>query len=172
MAVALPSYISEPRRQWGAQREGEKKRLETLWPASPDAVTQGLAAWDAAHPEPKATVSDLADHIDHLRDVAGIDHIGLGGEYPFDRKSRLVVKQLTESSRNDELRQQDVDQSARWFVPSAASHISHQRTGDPPVGAFDDLQLGLEVMLAPCSLHPFSLLLVDVDVDAVEAIGP
>jgi membrane dipeptidase len=81
MAVALPSYLNETRRQWGAVREGEKKRLETLWPANPDEVTRGLAAWDAANPEPKATVSDMADHIDHIRQVAGIDHIGLGGDY-------------------------------------------------------------------------------------------
>ena len=81
MAVALPSYLNETRRQWGALREGEKKRLETLWPALPEEVTKGLAAWDAANPEPKATVSDMADHIDHIRAVAGIDHIGLGGDY-------------------------------------------------------------------------------------------
>jgi membrane dipeptidase len=81
MAVALPGYLSEPRRQWGARREGEKKRLETLLPATPDDVTEGLAAWDAAHPEPKATVSDMADHIDHIRAVAGIEHVGLGGDF-------------------------------------------------------------------------------------------
>lgn len=81
MAVALPGYLSEERRQWGAVREGEKKRLETLWPADPAEVTGGLAAWDAANPEPKATVADVADHIDHIRQVAGIDHIGLGGDY-------------------------------------------------------------------------------------------
>lgn len=81
MAVALPSYLSEGRRQWGALREGEKKRLESLWPAKPDEVTKGLATWDAANPEPKAAVSDVADHIDHIRQVAGIDHIGLGGDY-------------------------------------------------------------------------------------------
>jgi membrane dipeptidase len=81
MAVALPSYVSEERRQWGARREGEKKRLETLWPDIPDEVTRGLAAWEAVHPEPKATVPDLADHIDHIRRVAGIDHIGIGGDY-------------------------------------------------------------------------------------------
>lgn len=81
MVVALPSYLNETRRQWGALREGEKKRLETLWPADPGQVTSGLAAWDAANPEPKATVADMADHIDHIRTVAGIDHIGLGGDY-------------------------------------------------------------------------------------------
>ena len=81
MAVALPSYVSEERRQWGAVREGEKKRLETLFPTQPDEVSSGLAAWDSAHPEPKSTVAQLADHIDHIRKVAGIDHIGIGGDY-------------------------------------------------------------------------------------------
>lgn len=81
MAVALPGFLSEPRRQWGALREGEKKRLETLWPANPEEVTQGLSRWDAANPEPKATVGDVADHIDHIRQVAGIDHIGVGGDF-------------------------------------------------------------------------------------------
>jgi len=81
MAVALPSYLSEQRRQWGAMRAGEEARLKTLWPAKPDEVTKGLAAWDAANPEPKATVADVADHIDHIRQVAGVDHIGLGGDF-------------------------------------------------------------------------------------------
>jgi membrane dipeptidase len=81
MAVALPAYVSEERRQWGALREAEKKRLETLLPTAPEEVNRGLATWDAAHPEPKSTVSQLADHIDHIRKVAGIDYIGIGGDY-------------------------------------------------------------------------------------------
>ena len=81
MAVALPSYVSEPVRQWQAARKGEEARLQSLWQGQPDAVAAGLTAWDTAHPEPKATVAELADHIDHLRQVAGIDHIGIGGDY-------------------------------------------------------------------------------------------
>jgi membrane dipeptidase len=38
-------------------------------------------AWTAAHPRPDATIADVADHIDHIRKVAGIDHIGLGGDF-------------------------------------------------------------------------------------------
>jgi membrane dipeptidase len=81
MQVAFPAYVSEARRQWGASLEGETKRLQTLLPADPEAVTNGVAAWKAAHPEPKATISQVADQIDHIRAVAGIDHIGLGGDY-------------------------------------------------------------------------------------------
>ena len=81
MIVALPAYISETRRQWGAANEAEKKRLETLHPGDPDAVKRGQDAWKALNPEPLATIADMADHVDHVRQVAGIDHIGVGGDY-------------------------------------------------------------------------------------------
>ena len=81
MVVALPGYINEAQRQWLSQREAEKARLESLWRGQPDTIMAGLDRWDAAHAMPKATVSDMADHIDHIRKVAGIDHIGIGGDY-------------------------------------------------------------------------------------------
>ena len=37
--------------------------------------------WDGGNPAPRATVADAADHIDHIKKVAGIDHIGLGGDF-------------------------------------------------------------------------------------------
>jgi len=39
------------------------------------------AAFEAANPRPAATVATIADHLDHMREVAGIDHIGIGGDY-------------------------------------------------------------------------------------------
>jgi membrane dipeptidase len=81
MAVGFPTYLSEKRRQWDAQRTAEQARLKALWPGDPTAAASGLTVWLEAHPEVKATVSDWADHIDHIRQVAGIEHIGLGGDY-------------------------------------------------------------------------------------------
>lgn len=81
MVVGLPDYLSETLRQRSASRSAEEARLESLWRGAPDQVAAGLAQWDAANPAPQATVSDMADHIDHIRDVAGIDHIGIGGDY-------------------------------------------------------------------------------------------
>jgi len=81
MAVAFPSYISEVHRQWGASRSGEEARLKTLHPGDPVAVKEALEAWLKANHEPRATVAQMADHIDHIRKVAGIDHIGIGGDY-------------------------------------------------------------------------------------------
>jgi membrane dipeptidase len=51
-------------------------------------VKLGNAEYDAAlekytvlHPEPRATLADVADHIEHVRDVAGIDHVGIGADF-------------------------------------------------------------------------------------------
>lgn len=81
MAVAYPAFVSEAYRQWSADRAGETARLGSLYPGDPKAVTSGTAAWTAAHPRPVATVAQWADHIDHVRRIAGVDHVGLGGDY-------------------------------------------------------------------------------------------
>lgn len=81
MVTAVPGFISEEARLWNANRDAEEARLEALWQGQPDAVEQGMAAWDKANPYPPADIGDMADHIDHVRDVAGIDAIGIGGDY-------------------------------------------------------------------------------------------
>jgi len=81
MMVAFPSYVSEPLRQWQAEDAAELAREKVLFSGQPDKVKLAVAAWETAHPAPKATLQQVADHIDHLRAVAGIDHIGLGGDY-------------------------------------------------------------------------------------------
>ena len=81
MAVALPWFITEDLRLHSARRAGEEARLKALYSGLPDEVEAGLAKWDAENRPPVSTIADLADHIDHIRDVAGIDHIGIGGDY-------------------------------------------------------------------------------------------
>lgn len=81
MVVALPGFLSEEQRNWFAARSGEEARLKTLWQGQPDEVAAQLAKWDATNPTPLAAVGQMADHIDHIRDIAGIDHIGIGGDY-------------------------------------------------------------------------------------------
>jgi membrane dipeptidase len=40
-----------------------------------------MRAWSAANPRPEVTIAHIADHVEHARDVAGIDHVGLGGDF-------------------------------------------------------------------------------------------
>jgi membrane dipeptidase len=81
MVVALPRFINEDLRQWDARRAAEIARLKVVHLGDPDSAAKALTAWLADNPEPKATIKDMADHIDHIRKVAGVEHIGIGGDY-------------------------------------------------------------------------------------------
>jgi len=62
--------------------EKENERLKKLFPDDAAKVEQGIAEWRKAHPEPRhGTISDVVDHVDHIRNVAGIDYIGLGSDF-------------------------------------------------------------------------------------------
>ncbi|NJC40062.1 membrane dipeptidase [Brevundimonas alba] len=87
MVTFVPGFINETVRAWSAARAAEEARLKSLNPGDPAAVAGGLEAWVAAHPVPRASIVDVVAHIQHVRDVAGIDHVGLGGD--FDGVSAL-----------------------------------------------------------------------------------
>ncbi|MFZ1743572.1 MAG: dipeptidase [Pontixanthobacter sp.] len=81
MVVAYPGYVSEQLRQWLGERKAKEAQLASLWQGQPDAAKSGIEDWDKAHPMPIVTIAQMADHIDHIRKVAGIDNIGIGGDY-------------------------------------------------------------------------------------------
>ncbi len=81
MQVFLPDFVSEEVREWEGAKAAEDARANYLFRGNPAAAAGALADWIAAHPRPHATIAQVADHIDHIREVAGIDHIGLGGDF-------------------------------------------------------------------------------------------
>jgi membrane dipeptidase len=81
MVNFYPGFVSEDVRHWSAARAAEEARQRTLHPDDPQAVASALAEWSAANPRPDATVAQVADHIEHIRDVAGIDHVGIGADF-------------------------------------------------------------------------------------------
>jgi membrane dipeptidase len=89
MVTFVPGFVSETVRAWNAGRAAEDARLKSLNPGNAAAVTEGLAAWTTANPIPTASIGDVADHFDHVKAVAGIDHVGIGGD--FDGVDALPV---------------------------------------------------------------------------------
>jgi len=81
MVTFVPSYVSAGNRDWDAAQKAEEARAAALYPGDKAAREAHVANWRDAHPAPPVTAEDIADHIDHIRSVAGIDHIGLGGDY-------------------------------------------------------------------------------------------
>ncbi|HEY0671431.1 MAG TPA: dipeptidase [Longimicrobiales bacterium] len=80
MITFVPPFVSKAANDWTLRLEAQ---AETLRAQSNDPAEIGrkLAEWTKANPQPNATVSDVADHIDHVRKVAGIDHIGIGSDF-------------------------------------------------------------------------------------------
>lgn len=87
MVNFFPMFLSDDFWTWGAARAAEEARLKALNPAAPDVVKAELAKWGAANPPPKTDIGTVADHIDHIRKIAGVDHVGIGSD--FDGVSAL-----------------------------------------------------------------------------------
>jgi len=82
MVCFLPGYLTERARIAMAAAEAEKARLRKLYPENSARYNNALTAWRRKHPAfHVAGLSDVADHIDHVRKVAGIDHVGIGSDF-------------------------------------------------------------------------------------------
>ena len=81
MVTFVPGFTSAERREWEYQRSAVAGRTKTEFSGNPEGEKASVDAWSAAHPQPKATLAQVADHIDHIRKAAGIDHIGIGGDF-------------------------------------------------------------------------------------------
>jgi len=86
MVNFAPPYVSEARHRWAAEHAAEQARNNSppfggLYVGQPERAAAALKAWDAAHPKPPVTLADVADHIEHIRQVAGVDHVGLGSDF-------------------------------------------------------------------------------------------
>ena len=86
MVNFAPPYVSDARRRWAAERVAEEARNNSppfggLYIGQPERAAAALKSWDAAHPKPPVTLADVADHIEHIRRVAGADYVGLGSDF-------------------------------------------------------------------------------------------
>jgi membrane dipeptidase len=88
MVFFMQQYSSADGVRHAAAQQAERQRLTSLHPGDQEAVRAGIEAWQKANPAPRVTVAHIADNIDHIRRVAGIDHIGLGSD--FDGGANVV----------------------------------------------------------------------------------
>jgi len=81
MVNFAPDYVNEAIWKWSADRDAEAARVARMNTGHPKAdIDSAMDAWTKAHPQPVATVSQVADHVDHIAKVAGYDHVGIGGD--------------------------------------------------------------------------------------------
>jgi len=83
MVNFVPAFISQACRDWAQQfTEDMKQRGFDLHNVPGRGQLKAeRAAWEAGHPRPRVTLAEVADHVEHVREVAGVDHVGIGGDY-------------------------------------------------------------------------------------------
>ena len=93
MVAFVPSFVTkEDMSGWAA-------------PPMPDGgegaqvMVESLKRWLEENPSPQTTVADVADHVDHIRNVAGIDHVGLGSDFDGTPSIEAVPEGLEDVSK-------------------------------------------------------------------------
>lgn len=81
MITFVERFISADALAWRAAREAEEARQKVLHPDNPAAAARAVAQWIKFNSPARATLSQVADHIEHVRRVAGIGHVGIGADF-------------------------------------------------------------------------------------------
>jgi membrane dipeptidase len=83
MVNFVPAFISQACRDWAQEFTEDMKGRGFDLKNVPGRgqLKAERAAWEAAHPKPRVTLAEVADHVEHVREVAGVDHVGIGSDY-------------------------------------------------------------------------------------------
>jgi membrane dipeptidase len=83
MVNFVPAFISQACRDWERAFADDMKQRGFDFKNVPGRgqVRAERAAWTEKHPRPAVTLGEVADHIEHVREVAGVDHVGIGSDY-------------------------------------------------------------------------------------------
>ncbi len=80
MVTFVPAFVSQDVANWEHDYDAMTSSLDST---TGDTVARRaqIDAWTASHPRPAATLKQVADHIEHVRKVAGADHVGIGSDF-------------------------------------------------------------------------------------------
>ena len=95
MVTFVPRFVSAQVMAYDAEEEAEKARLAIRLPGQTELQKAHMEKWSAAHPAPRATLQQVADHIDHVVRVAGIAHVGLGSDFDGIERGPLGLEDVS-----------------------------------------------------------------------------
>ncbi len=81
MMTFVPGFTSQAVADYGTRLTALRDSIAKANPGNNDAQFKAVAAWREKNPTPVARITDVADHMDRIKQLAGADHIGLGGDY-------------------------------------------------------------------------------------------
>lgn len=80
MVTFVPEFVSPDAAVWRAEA-AEQARSEGVRASDFVEFTAWAASYKLRHPKPDASVDDVVRHVEHVREVAGLEHVGIGGDY-------------------------------------------------------------------------------------------
>lgn len=89
MVNFIADYVPMAATQWYARRDETAERIRAEMDDE-EAVARALQDWVKKNPMPRGTVVDVANHLDHIRKVAGIDHVGIGSDFYDDGRLSMA----------------------------------------------------------------------------------
>jgi membrane dipeptidase len=81
MVTFVPWFLRADVGTWSRALLAEERRLAAGYPVDDPAYGEAREAWVRDNPFPPCGVADVADHVEHVREVAGLDAVGLGGDF-------------------------------------------------------------------------------------------
>ncbi|HET8553643.1 MAG TPA: dipeptidase [Rhodanobacteraceae bacterium] len=81
MVNFYPVFVSQAVADWSADRAGASARFHASYVGQPARIEAAMDKWEKAHPRPTASIAQVADHIEHIRKIAGVQSIGIGSDF-------------------------------------------------------------------------------------------
>ena len=89
MVTFVTSFVSKDVKAWGDAQSAAQAAARQRLGSDTAGVRRAMEEWTKANPQPKATLAQVADHIEHVRKVAGVNNVGIGSD--FDGITDVVV---------------------------------------------------------------------------------
>jgi membrane dipeptidase len=137
----VPAFVSAEFARWDDRKHERERQIAAE--VSDVAERAGrLAHWERENPPPTATLEQVADHIDHVHQVAGADHVGIGSDFDgityvprgledVSRFPELFAELIRRGWSDDDLRKLAGGNVLRAFRTSERAAARLRREGPP-----------------------------------------
>jgi len=145
MVTFVPSFVSKELAEWGRPIQLQMQGATTM---------EEIRRIEKEHekvagPAPKATIAQVADHIEHVAKVAGVDHVGLGSDYAGDGGPvgledvtgfpRLIAELVRRGWKDEDIRKVAGGNLVRTFAEAETVAARLQKARPPSVATIEDL---------------------------------
>ena len=152
MVTFVPQFVSNEFKAWQETADAARKELGSAVADSGEQRPR-MEDWEALHPAPSATLEQVADHIEHVRKVAGVDHVGIGSDFDgidhvpvgledVSRFPDLFAELIRRGWSDVDLKQLAGQNLLRVLRQAEATAARLQRTREPSTRTIEELDLG------------------------------